>query len=247
MIQWKKRAAFAAVVALSLHASAGAGGGGAGGGGASGVTTFSNTASFNAAIAGAAAPSGGGILVEDFSAIEPGFAGTLGFGTFNGLGFVAGTIKSGGGLGNLLNPAGALGTTGPGSPLFFELTQIGAPLYGFGGNIWLRNEFGAILSGSIAVQVGRVGGTVDSFVLTTSGPTDYFGVVSTTPLSFVSFTPTSPVGAFGGLGGLGTGAGSPGAFVTADNVTIAGLIPTPSAAGALALSGLIFARRRRSA
>lgn len=227
MIQWKMCAAVAAVVA-----SCGSAWG-------SVLSTFSGAPGFNAAIAGAAAPGGGGIFFEDFSSIDGGPSGTLGFGSFGALGFVAATLGASGEIGDLLNPPGALSTTSAGRPLIFVLTQIGGPVYALGGNFWLRDQFGAVQGGSINVQVGRVGGTVESFVLTSTGPTDYFGVVSSTQLSFVSITPTSPMMV------VGAGSGSTGPFITADNITIAGLIPGPGTAGVLALSGLVAMRRRR--
>ncbi|MFZ4575869.1 MAG: hypothetical protein ACOYN0_15860 [Phycisphaerales bacterium] len=226
MNHWKMRAAVAAMVVS--HASAWVWGS------VSGLNTYGSAATFNAAIAGAGAPGGGGILFEDFSAIDAGPAGTLAFGSST-LGFVASTLGPGDVFDDLLNPQGALGTNEAGRPLIFELTQLGGTVYALGGNFWLRNQFGAVLGGSIDVQVGRVGGQVDSFALTSSGPTDYFGIVSSTQLSFVIITPTSPMAGVGGTG----------PFVTADNVTAAGLIPTPATAGVLALSGLVAMRRRR--
>lgn len=201
------------------------------------VSTFTSAPAFNSAIEGAAAPGGGGIFFEDFSSIDGGPAGTLGFGGFDSLGFVVATLGPLGEIGDLVNPPGAMSTTSAGRPLIFELTQIGGPVYSFGGNFWLRDDLGAALSGSINVQVGRVGGAVDSFALTSTGPSDYFGVVSSTQLTFVIITPTSPMV---GVESRGT---TP--SVTADNITVAGVIPAPGAAGVLALSGLMAMRRRR--
>jgi MYXO-CTERM domain-containing protein len=187
------------------------------------VTTYSSAASFAAAITGAPQ------YFEDYSSVAAGPATSLNFGPVNGFAYsvtASATAPSGN---TLYNDTGLLSTNNAVDDIVFTFT--GDAVYAFGGNFWTTNINVLPVSGTITITVAG-GGT---YSYASSAVSDYFGLVSDTPITGFSIS--------------GSYDGTPNTQIdwpTADNVTVAGVVPAPGAAALLGVAALAAGRRRRA-
>lgn len=199
-----------ATVALFAHAAVSAASGA--------VTTYSNPAAFAAAIAGAPQ------YFEAFNGVTAGPSPALNFGPVSGLAYTVGADGSG----PLFNGNGVLSTNDATEDILFLFT--GAPVYAFGGNFWTTDIDVSPIPSTITIHLFGAGG--GSFSYASGAATDFFGLVSDTPITAFSISSAN------------TGA-APFDWPTADNVTVAGAVPAPATALVLGLGGLLSSRRRR--
>lgn len=181
------------------------------------VTTYSSAASFATAITGASQ------YFEDFASVAAGASGALNFGPVNGFSYTVDSSDS-----FLFNDTGLLSTNNAGDDLVFTFT--GAAVYAFGGNFWTTNINVQPVSSTITITVAG-GGT---YSYASSSVDDYFGLVSDTPITGFSVSSATD------------GVTPPFDWPTADNVTVAGVIPAPGAAALLGVAALAAGRRRRA-